>query len=524
MTQALREIQTGRFAEAEQLLRTLAAADPRNANALNLLGVVACHTQQYDTAIDMLQRAIKIDQKTPSFHNNLGLTLMGCGKYEGAIAAFRHALALRSDNSETLCNLGIALHAFGHFDQATVSLRRAIALDPGNFKAHNTLGGVFAAENRSDEAIACYRRAIELKPNFASAHNNLAVALTECGKFDEAIACCRRAIEIDPVKAKFRSNHGCTLLLMGAFDHGWQQYEYRFGPGAGVARRVFPQRYWEGQNIGGHRVLVWMEQGIGDELLFASMLPDLLQRSATVVVECAPKLLALFKRSFPDALMVARTDPPDPRTLLDIDYQVAAGSLGRFFRSTLESFPSKHGYLTAHMGRVAYWRQRLDKLGTGLKVGFSWRSNNLFGIRAQSCTRIEQWGPIFAVNGVHFVSLQYDECTEELARGRAQFGVSLHTFPEVDLFDDIDEAAALTKALDLVISAPTAVSVLSGALGVETWQMSYGPDWKTFGSGRDPWHPSITRFERSPNQTWEEIIEGVARCLKHASTNNTNTQ
>ena len=490
MTQALREIQTGRFAEAEQLLRTLAAADPRNANALNLLGVVACHTQQYDTAIDMLQRAIKIDQKTPSFHNNLGLTLMGCGKYEGAIAAFRHALALRSDNSETLCNLGIALHAFGHFDQATVSLRRAIALDPGNFKAHNTLGGVFAAENRSDEAIACYRR----------------------------------AIEIDPANAKFRSNHGSTLLLVGAFDHGWQEYEYRFGPGAGYARRVFPQRYWEGQNIGGHRVLVWMEQGIGDELLFASMLPDLLQRSATVVVECAPKLLALFKRSFPDALMVARTDPPDPRTLLDIDYQVAAGSLGRFFRSTLESFPSKRGYLTAHMGRVAYWRQRLDKLGTGLKVGFSWRSNNLFGIRAQSCTRIEQWGPIFAVNGVHFVSLQYDECTEELARGRAQFGVSLHTFPEVDLFDDIDEAAALTKALDLVISAPTAVSVLSGALGVETWQMSYGPDWKTFGSGRDPWHPSITRFERSPNQTWEEIIEGVARCLKHASTNNTNTQ
>jgi hypothetical protein len=259
-----------------------------------------------------------------------------------------------------------------------------------------------------------------------------------------------------------------------------------------------------------------MEQGIGDELWSASFLPELIERSAAVVVECAPKLLPLLTRSFPGALVVARGDPPDPRTQSEIDYQVAAGSLGRWFRPTLESFPDRREYITADTRRVAYWRERLDKLGAGLKIGFSWRSKDLTGNRALSCTRIEQWGPIFAVAGTHFVSLQYDECAQELEHGRSQFGVLLHTFPEVDLFDDLDEAAALTKALDLVISAPTAVSVLSGALGVETWQMSYGPDWWTFGSDHYPCLPSITRFERNPSQSWEEIIERVARRLAAA--------
>jgi hypothetical protein len=163
---------------------------------------------------------------------------------------------------------------------------------------------------------------------------------------------------------------------------------------------------------------------------------------------------------------------------------------------------------------VAYWRERLGELGAGLKVGFSWRSSNLSGVRALRCTHIDQWAPVFAVKGVHFVSLQYDDCAEELARGRAQSGVALHAYPEVDLFNDLAEAAALTAAVDLVISAPTSVSDLAAALGVETWQMTYGANWKTFGSRRDPWHPSITRIERPAGQPWEGVLEAIADMLR----------
>jgi hypothetical protein len=117
------------------------------------------------------------------------------------------------------------------------------------------------------------------------------------------------------------------------------------------------------------------------------------------------------------------------------------------------------------------------------------------------------------VPGARFVSLQYDECSAELAAARSRFGLALHYFPEVDLYNDMDEAAALTRACDLVISAPTAVSVLAAAVGVETWQMTYGADWQTHGTLANPWLPAMVRFERRWNQSWEELIPAVAQAL-----------
>jgi hypothetical protein len=137
----------------------------------------------------------------------------------------------------------------------------------------------------------------------------------------------------------------------------------------------------------------------------------------------------------------------------------------------------------------------------------------LKGERALACTSLAQWGPIFAVPGAQFVSLQYDECSAELADAERRFGLTLHVFPEVDLFNDLHEAAALTRACDLVISAPTAASILAGAVGVETWQMSYGPDWQTHGMERNPWFPAMVRFERPWNVSWDETIPNIGRAF-----------
>jgi hypothetical protein len=231
------------------------------------------------------------------------------------------------------------------------------------------------------------------------------------------------------------------------------------------------------------------------------------------VVECAPKLAKLFQRSFPAVQIVSVGDPPDARTLSDADLQVAAASACRWLRPAVEDFPRGPGYLRADPARVTYWRQRLGGPGSGLIVGFAWRSSNLQGTRAQTCAGIEQWGPILGVPGVRFVCLQYDECRTELEQARARFGVELHAVPDVDLFNDLEEAAALTQAMELVISAPTAVSTLAGALGVETWRMSYGSDWKMLGTGRDPWYTTLQCFDRAPGQPWEEIVGRVSAAL-----------
>jgi hypothetical protein len=204
-----------------------------------------------------------------------------------------------------------------------------------------------------------------------------------------------------------------------------------------------------------------------------------------------------------------------------VDYQIAAGSLARYMRPGLSSFPRREGsrgaYLFAAAERESYWRDRLEFARNRLKVGLSWKSSNIRGERALSCTRLAQWGEIFKVPGIIFVSLQYDECERELAEAEARFGVTIVRYPEVDMYNDLDETAALMKALDLVISAPTTVSLLSAALGVATWQMQYGIDWQYHGLPNSPWYPTMRNYVRAWDQPWEEVLSRIAGDLARVS-------
>jgi hypothetical protein len=163
---------------------------------------------------------------------------------------------------------------------------------------------------------------------------------------------------------------------------------------------------------------------------------------------------------------------------------------------------------------VAYWKSRLAELGPGLCVGISWRSGNMKGNRPLYCTSIEQWQPIFSIPGIHFVNLQYDECADELNYAREHFFVDIHAFSEVDLYNDLDEAAALTSALDLVISAPTTAAILSAALGVMTWEIMRGLEWQYFGTDKNCFYSNLQVFHKKIGDEWDATINDVAVQLK----------
>jgi hypothetical protein len=149
-----------------------------------------------------------------------------------------------------------------------------------------------------------------------------------------------------------------------------------------------------------------------------------------------------------------------------------------------------------------------------MKVGFAWRSGRKSGERSLADSRIEHWKALFRLAGVHWICLQYDDCEEELGRARRQFGVALHRFDDVDFFDDLDEVAALNTGLDLVIARRSAVSLLSAALGVQTWEFHFGADWQAHGTDGNPWLPAATRFKRAWDCTWEAFFERLAESLQ----------
>ena len=450
---------------------------------------------------------------------DVALSHQKSGRLDEAIELLQRLTVRAPRMAEAHFHLGDAVRARGDMARAAQHYQRAIDLDPNFAAAHSNLGNALRALGQLDASIAAHQRAVKVCPDFAEAHHNLGIALFSVGRdVNQAARSFERALELRPDYAEARFSRAQVLLACGDLERGWKDYESRFDAGRGehrVPHPVLPQPGWQGENLTGKSILVWSEQGIGDQILFASLLPELIERTRCCTLLCQPKLATLFARSFPDAHVTAQINATDLADAFDV--QVAAGSAARWLRPTLASFPNRPSYLVADPQRIAYWRKRFAEIGDGLKVGFCWRSSLSKAERSFEYSSLSQWGPIFAVPGVHFVNLQYDECRVELEQARSEFGVTLHHFLEVDMFDDLDETAALMKALDLVISAQTAVSAQAAALGVPCWQMSCGADWPALGAEHNPWYPTMKCFRRTWEQPWSVIIEQIAGELQRVA-------
>jgi tetratricopeptide (TPR) repeat protein len=489
--------------------------EPEGAQAWLERGLKCQSLGQWQEAELALRRALTLDPGSVDATHVLGVLLQRIGRTAEAIALLERAAGLAPEQAAVHLHLGGAYHSAGSFEQALASFGRALRADPGLPATHSNLGNIYKQLGRLHDAEQSYRRALAIDPDTAEAWHNLGNVQRDMGIEEEALRSFERSLALNPQMLEARYSRALTLLALGRLAEGWAEHEVRFElPRLSRDLRPFPHPRWQGEPLHGRTIVVWGEQGIGDEILFAGMYRELTEQAGHSVFECSAKLVPLFARSFPNATVVARTKPPHAAAAGQADYQSAAGSLARSLRSSLASFPSQSRYLEADANRVQHWREQLAALGPGLKVGFSWRSGDLRGERALACTELVQWGELFAVGGVHWICLQYDECAAELDAARARFGVTLHRFEGVDYFDDLDEVSALTSALDLVISAPTTVSLHAAALGREVWQLAYGSDWQTHGTSAVPWYPSLHRHPRRWDQGWEGVLVELARRLR----------
>ena len=504
-----------RFLKKEPLPALFRAVEllPTDIEALTNLGFGLVIVGRHKEAEAHLIKAINIKPDDAIAYSVLGVALQCQLRHEEAIASFERALRYDYQSLELLNNLSISLTAVDRLDDAVVILRKAIEIDPYDIRAYKTLATALMNLGDLNGAVACHRQALEFRPNDALAHANFGATLHALGRDVEAIQSYEIALLLDPTYEAAIYNRGYSYLSLGRLAQGWVDYDYR--PSRREVRH--PELpFWAGEDLSGKSILIWGEQGIGDELMFASMYGEVIERAARCVVECHPKLLPLFARTFPRAEVVLKTTPPHPTTLDTIDYHCAAGSLARWLRPSLQSFPERESYVMPDPERVQYWHERLAEIGPGPKIGFCWRSMKNHGARMLCYTTLDLWGLIFTIPGVHFVNLQYDKCDEELDAARRQFGVPLNKFQELDLLNDLDEAAALTRALDLVISAGTATSVMAAALGVPIWLIEHSKGWTMLGTDHMPWFPTQRNFCRRWNQPWSEIIAEIAQLLESA--------
>ena len=276
---------------------------------------------------------------------------------------------------------------------------------------------------------------------------------------------------------------------------------------------------WDGRPLKRTRLLVTAEQGVGDQIMFASMFGELAARASAeggqLILECEPRLQTLFARSFP-AISVHKVDVFSQEGQVHARHgwlkaagganaAIEMGTLPRFLRPTLESFPGQDAYLRPDSDEAEHWRQAFAALPRPL-IGVCWRSGSKAGGRSIQFAPLEHWAQFIRALPGTIVSVQYDANNDEIVALRSMSGRDIHAPQDLDQKNELDRTAAMFSGLDAVISAPTAVSWLSAATGIDTYKVLYDTSWTSFGQDREPFAPKARCMMPRVAGDWADVF------------------
>ncbi|MCW0233744.1 MAG: tetratricopeptide repeat protein [Ferrovibrio sp.] len=478
LRQAVACHRAGDLAAARAGYEAVLVQDPRQADALHLLGVLQDQAGDHAGAVALIERAIAVQPAEAAFHGNLATALLALGRSDDAAERYMHALSL----------------------------------DPDYVEGHYNLANLLRREGATASAWRHYEETLRLQPDHVQARNNLAMLLWEdLGETAAAAQQFELLRKTAPDWAAGRMNEGLLRLAGGDYAHGWRDYEWRWrNPdyrerdwGLGLPR-------WDGRPRPGASLLLWGEQGAGDQILYGTMLEDAQRVSgARLIVAVEPRLVDLFARSFAgrEVSVVARG------TKVAAAAQCPFGSLGHFLRRSEADFAGKGRYLVADARRVQILKTEYHRIaGPDRRViGLAWRSGNV-SIGAQKSIAPALLAPALARPDILWLCLQYGDVADDLALLREQ-GVAIHHDPAIDGFADLDGLAAQLAALDGVVSVSTTAVHLAGGLGVPTRLLlprGRGRLWYWPGEGADSrWYDSVSILRQERPDDWSGVLAAV---------------
>jgi hypothetical protein len=443
------------------------------------------------------------------------LALHQAGRLLEAEQIYRQVLALDPTNADCLHLLGMAAFQSGRQAEAEELIRKAIALHPTASSYHANLGNILQSQAKLAEAEASYRHALELRAAQPEVHLNLGHVLKAQGHVDSALASYRQSLALNPQLAEARAAESMALLLQGHFASGWKAFESRWHTrDYETPMRNYPQPLWRGEPLLSGRLLIWGEQGIGDEIMFAGLLPGVIAAGHRCVLDCDPRLQPLFARSFPAVEVISGYDPSRDHAL-NIAAHIPSGSLPGIFRTSLEAFAkTKSPYLAADPIQRDHFGESDNNAHP--RIGLAWHTKNRQSGRTRSID-LPLLAPLFAAIDAHWISLQYGDhaALEAEARNAA---APLLIDRTVDQLVNIDRFAAQVAAMDLVITIDNSTAHLAAALGIPTWLLlPFATDWRwLLNRDTSPWYPSMRIFRQPSTGDWQAVVHQVQRALATA--------
>lgn len=492
---------TGRLAEAEQVYRQVLAAEPRHADSLHMLGVLASQIGQSQAAISCIDQAIAIKPSAAMFHVNRANALLALHQLDAALAACQEALRLKRNSAEACQVMGHVLSDLGRPEEAITAYRDALRHKPDLPDLYNNMGLALRQAGRLEEAVVALRQAAKRAPRDPFALGNLAGVLKELGQPAEAEGCYRAALQSASDDPALHLNLGLVLLAAGKFAEGWQEYEWRFRAGAAQVS-VSSQPRWNGEDLMGRTLLIRAEQGLGDTIQFCRYVRTVAERGR-VVLEVQPSLRHLM-RDIGAAAVVAIGE-----ALPAFDVWCPLLSLPLLLGMQARLPP----YLAADPDRVSKWQQRIGERGR--RIGIAWQGNPAAAAEWGRSVPLREFLPVAQVPGVRLISLQKHHGLAQL--DDLPEGMRIETLGEdfdagPDAFAD---TAAVMQCLDLVVTSDTSVAHLAGALGRPVWvALQHVPDWRWLLEGEVcPWYPSMRLFRQATRGDWSGAFARIAANL-----------
>ncbi|MEY3201221.1 MAG: hypothetical protein RIR70_771, partial [Pseudomonadota bacterium] len=497
------------YAQAEKAYCEALRLNPRLVEAMRYKAELFIHTERKAQAPPLLEKALALRPDDVDILLRLASLAFESGQREEALARSREVAAAAPAKVEQLTKLAGLFHELKCFAEAETTYLAALALAPSDANLLNDMGILLQETGRFEASLAYYQQALAIRPDYAEGWNNLAVLAQKLKRFDEAEKAYQKALTHRPDYAAARCNYGLLCLTVGRFEEGWPLYEARYAPDRTVPFPKLSKPQWQGESLEGKGILIWNEQGMGDEIQFSRFAKILKARGAKRVgLVCKAPLVSLMRT-------LEGVDDLHPEgtkfSIRPYDYWTFPLTIPRYCCPTPAEIPQSFSYLRADPALCAHWAPRLA--ANGIKVGLVWKGRAEYSNDAnRSLPSLKTLAPLWAVPGVHFFSLQKGEAEDEASAPPADqplvaLGAELRDFADT---------AAIVSQLDLVICVDTGIAHLCGALGVPCWVLLpfVGTDWRwMLGRSDSPWYPSLRLFRQPAPADWGRVIEQVKAAL-----------
>ena len=431
--------------------------------------------------------------------------LIEANDYENALPLIYAVLEEYPDDAATLHFLGYIWLMSDKPAFAYQMFRRSLQEQPTNKALWTSLGRACHELGRYDEAMRFFLKSAELDPNYTMAYSNMSATLVQLSQWDDAEKAARTALDITPTDLNSQLNLAHCYLAKGEWDNGWKEWNKSLG---GKFRKEYTygdETRWDGSE--GKRLVIYGEQGLGDEIFYASCINDAIERSEAVYIDCDPRLEQLFKRSFPKAIVhgTRREMMPEWVQDADINARCAIGALPEFFRHNNRDFPGT-SYLVADEEKRKVWRQHFDiakldgfKTVIGITTQGGKRATNAKGRQLTE----DDLKSLLKRKDIQLVSLDY----------KVENKIDGVYYPEcAENTENYDDLAALIAELDMVIGVPTTAQHCAAALGVKTWCLVPKLHQWRYALPSMYWYRSM-RLIHQDERSWKTVIEYVEKQL-----------